>query len=158
MAAIGIPYNEEKEYWLALFRTLSNRKTIYGMTDLTLGERKRVLDHLIRKGMKIRNPFVPAVLAGWRRGNQDRSAMVGKGRRDYPGKPKNVPLDRKAQIGKIEALLTVGGKEWNYAHSLAKRICKSDRIEWVPDGQLYKIITALRKQAQREGWDLSGES
>jgi hypothetical protein len=30
-------------------------------------------------------------------------------------------------------------------------------VAWVATGDLYKIITALRKQAQREGWDLSGE-
>ncbi len=65
--------------------------------------------------------------------------------------------NRAAQLKKIEALLTVGGKPWNYAHALAKRICKTDRIEWVPDHLLYKIITALRYQAKREGWDLSGE-
>lgn len=64
---------------------------------------------------------------------------------------------RAAQLQKIEALLTVGAKPWKYADALAKRICKVDSIAWVPDGALYKIITALRKQAQREGWDLSGE-
>lgn len=67
-------------------------------------------------------------------------------------------VDRNAQLQKIEALLTVGGKPWAYADALAKRICKVDRIAWVPDGDLYKLITALRKQAQREGWDLSGEA
>jgi len=66
-------------------------------------------------------------------------------------------VDRNQQLQKIEALLTVGGKPWGYADALAKRICKVELIAWVPDGELYKIITALRKQAQREGWDLSGE-
>jgi phage gp16-like protein len=64
---------------------------------------------------------------------------------------------RARQLEKIEALLTVGGKPWGYADSLAQRICKVDRVAWVATGDLYKIITALRKQAQREGWDLSGE-
>ncbi|WP_429885357.1 gp16 family protein [Geoalkalibacter halelectricus] len=73
-------------------------------------------------------------------------------------RPRNIEgTSRAGQLQKIEALLTVGGKSWNYGDALAKRICKVDKIAWVPDGQLYKIITALRKQAQREGWDLSGE-
>lgn len=77
--------------------------------------------------------------------------------------------DRTAQLKKIEALLTVGKKSWGYADALAKRICKEevqpgvfaetgpDRIAWAPSHLLYKVITALRKQAVREGWDLSGE-
>jgi phage gp16-like protein len=64
---------------------------------------------------------------------------------------------RAAQLAKIEALLTIGGKPWAYGDALAKRICKVERIAWVPDRDLYKIITALRMQAKREGWDLSGE-
>jgi phage gp16-like protein len=64
---------------------------------------------------------------------------------------------RARQLEKIEALLTIGGKSWAYGDAMAKRICKVDKITWVADGDLYKIITALRKQAQRDGWDLSGE-
>lgn len=85
-----------------------------------------------------------------------RSAPVGKGRR-----PHNLGAgrtSREAQLAKIEALLTVGEKSWAYADALAVNICKVATIAWVPDGELYKIITALRKQAKREGWDLSGES
>ncbi len=67
-------------------------------------------------------------------------------------------VERNLQMSKIEALLTVGGKPWGYADALAQRICKVNLVVWVPDGDLYKIITALRKQAQREGWDLSGEN
>lgn len=71
------------------------------------------------------------------------------------GRPRNMqrPDSRAAQLRKIEALLTVGRKPWAYADALAKSICKVDKVAWVPDSQLYKIITALRKQAQREGWE-----
>ena len=74
-------------------------------------------------------------------------------------RPANIdsPGSRAAQMKKIEALLTIGGKPWSYADALALRICKVAAIAWVPAGDLYKIITALRKQARREGWDLSGE-
>ena len=71
-------------------------------------------------------------------------------------RPKNMDRagSRAAQLGKIEALLTIGKKSWKYADALAKRICKVDSISFVSDGQLYKIITALRMQARREGWEL----
>ena len=103
--------------------------------DLNAAGRRQVLAHLGRSGFSARR------------------------RSKYPGRPMNMDRggSRADQLKKIEALLTVGGKPWGYAHALAKRICKADRIDWVPDGKLYKIITALRYQAQREGWDLSGE-
>lgn len=85
----------------------------------------------------------------WKRG----AAPRRKGKR-----PANIEQpSRAAQLGKIEALLTVGNRPWGYADALAKRICKVDRVAWVPDGELRKIIAALRYQAKREGWDLSGE-
>ncbi|MDY0212578.1 MAG: regulatory protein GemA [Desulfuromonadaceae bacterium] len=76
------------------------------------------------------------------------------------GKPRNMQwsskqTSRAAQLKKIEALLTIGGKSWAYGDALAKRICKVDKIAWVESSELYKIITALRKQAQREGWELN---
>ena len=81
--------------------------------------------------------------------------------RKFKGRPKNmdtpIRTSRTAQLEKIEALLTVGSKPWSYADALAKRICKVDKIIWVEAENLYKVITALRKQAIREGWDLSGE-
>lgn len=120
--------------------------TVAGVTsaaDLDAKGRRAVLDHLC--GNPPRPPF-------------------HKGGSCYPGRPKNMDMpDRKAQLDKIEALLTVGEKPWNYAHALARKICRTqdgapiDSLGWVPTEQLYKIITALRKQAMREGWDLSGE-
>lgn len=93
-----------------------------------------------------------AAAAGvWKRGGAPKRS--GK-------KPHNLKTgrhSRQAQLQKIEALLTVGGKSWAYADALALRICKVEKLAWVPEGQLYKVITALRKQAQREDWDLSGE-
>lgn len=88
-----------------------------------------------------------AAAAGvWKQGGRARRA--GK---------RPTKVDRNLQLQKIEALLTIGAKPWAYADALAKRICKVELLSWVPDSELYKIITALRKQAQREGWDLSGE-
>lgn len=96
----------------------------------------------------------------------DHLASLGFKNSRKRGRPQNIKRNRgqasdqasrARQLEKIEALLTVGGKAWGYADSLAQRICKVDRVAWVPTGDLYKIITALRLQAKREGWDLSGE-
>jgi len=98
-----------------------------------------------------------AVLAHMRR--RGWSTPPKRGRR-HGHRPHNIDAGRRgraAQLKKIEALLTVGARPWSYADALAKRICKVDSIAFVEDARLYQIITALRKQAQREGWDLSGE-
>lgn len=71
--------------------------------------------------------------------------------------PKQRNIGDSPMRGKIKALLMAGDKPTAYGDGIARNICGVDRLEWVPDDQLYKIITALRKQAQREGWDLSGE-
>jgi phage gp16-like protein len=91
-------------------------------------------------------------------GEEQRPAWKPRNKRAYPHRPKNMDKSgsRADQLGKIEALLTVGKKSWAYADAIAKRVCKTDKVAWVKDGELYKIISALTYQAKREGWDLSG--
>ena len=73
------------------------------------------------------------------------------------GKAGNWSLASRArQLEKIEALLTVGKKSWDYADGIAKRICKVDKVQWVEDCDLYKIISALVYQGKRQGWDITG--
>ena len=155
---LGMPYQEQKDGWISVFRTLLGRKNINGLSVLTLSERSSVIVYLGSQGVKVKNPFLPSELADWVNGDPEQTVEVRRDPITYPGRPKSLKDgSRSSQLKKIEALLTVGKKEWNYAHALAARICKVDRVEWVPEHELYKIITALRKQAFREGWDLSGE-
>ncbi|NJD38427.1 MAG: DUF1018 domain-containing protein [Geobacter sp.] len=81
------------------------------------------------------------------------------GRGGFPGRPRNMDSNesRADQLGKIEALLSIGKLPWSYADAIATAVCKVDKVAWVQTHDLYKVITALRKQAQRKGWDLSGE-
>jgi phage gp16-like protein len=93
-------------------------------------------------------------------GEEPRKPWQPRDKRSFPGRPKNMNQpgqSRDEQLGKIEALLTVGKKSWAYADAIAKAVCKVDKVSWVADSDLYKIITALRLQAKRQGWDLSGE-
>lgn len=77
-------------------------------------------------------------------------------KKSYPGRPSNMDgySSRDRQLKKIEALLTVGGKPWAYADFIAKKMCKVDFVAWVPDNELYKIITAIERQGIKEGWDI----
>lgn len=58
---------------------------------------------------------------------------------------------RHRMMAKIEALLLDGKKPWSYADVIAKKICKVERLAFVPVENLYKIITALVVQAEKEG-------
>jgi phage gp16-like protein len=108
---------------------LQNIAGVASAADLNPDGRHAVLDHLKKIGFK----------------------------QKIRGRPNNMEVgtSRAAQLKKIEALLTIGKKPWSYADALAKRICKVDKISWVKADQFYKIITALRKQAKRAGWELN---
>lgn len=69
-----------------------------------------------------------------------------------PGRPKpNAAVDRQKLVSKIEAQLAEAGRPWNYADSLAQRLYKVERLEWLDAKQLGGVITALVKDAQRHG-------
>lgn len=92
-------------------------------------------------------------------GEEPRPTWKPRDKRSYPHRPKNMDKpgeSRAEQLGKIEALLTIGKLAWAYADAIAKQMRLADKVQWVATDNLYKIITALTKKAQKEGWDLSG--
>jgi phage gp16-like protein len=75
------------------------------------------------------------------------------------GRPHNLNAGRSSRqqkLKKIEAQLATRGLPWSYADALAKQMCKVDSITFVPDDQLYKIVTALESYARKHGLDLGG--
>lgn len=124
----------------------------HGRTDsskeLTSIERRSLINHL-------------SVMAGEEQHSSPSfQPRRGPGGGGYPNRPRNMDKpgeSRAEQLKKIEALLTIGKLPWSYADAIAKQMRLADKIAWVKETDLYKIITALRKKAQKEGWDLSGE-
>lgn len=69
-----------------------------------------------------------------------------------PGRAKPKPAAERAKlVGKIEAQLAEAGRPWDYADSLAKRMYQVERLEWCDAEQLRGIVTALAKDAKRNG-------
>lgn len=67
-------------------------------------------------------------------------------------RPRNMNVqDRAPQLKKIEALLAEAGREWEYAQSIARRVCKVDKLEFCNSEQLGKVIAALVYDAGRHG-------
>ncbi|MDO8940872.1 MAG: regulatory protein GemA [Methylicorpusculum sp.] len=59
--------------------------------------------------------------------------------------------DRAAKLGKIQALLAEANRPFEYAQALAKRMYKKDALEFCSHAELTGIITALVKNAKKEG-------
>ena len=57
---------------------------------------------------------------------------------------------------KIEALLLDNGWTWNYAHGTAKKMFKVDRVEWLSDGNMHKLVAALQISANRKKKEKTG--
>jgi len=88
---------------------------------------------------------VGAVLAECQRlGWKPQSKRQGRAR------PRPAP-SRTATMGKIEALLAEAGRPWAYADGMALHMFKVERVEWLDDGQLYRLMQALLVDAGRHG-------
>jgi len=134
--ALGMDTSDKdpRSTYRAMLQEIGGTPSCAKMSD---GGLHRVMDHLRRSGF------------------QPQKSIEKK---DYPGRPKNADRgNRAAQMQKIEALLTIGGLPWSYADAIAKQMRLADKVAWVAEDNLYRIITALRKKAQKEHWDLSGE-
>ena len=63
------------------------------------------------------------------------------------GRPHNTDVNK--QLQKIEALLTVQGKEWVYAHAIAKRMYRKANLTFCTPFELRGVITALVKAGEK---------
>lgn len=69
-----------------------------------------------------------------------------------PGAPTNVREEVSAMVGKVGAILAEADRSWNYAHGMARRMFKVQRVEWLRAEQLHKLVAALmfdQKRRQR---------
>jgi len=66
------------------------------------------------------------------------------------GMHKKPARSRQFLVSKVKALLTDMDLPWGYVDELSRRICKVDRFRFVPKNEIYKIITALRKQKEHK--------
>lgn len=67
----------------------------------------------------------------------------------YPGRPHNADAEHRAELLKIEALLTDADKPWAYAESMLKHMSKGRKLklEFASGAERAAIIAALHKAA-----------
>ena len=154
-ADLCLPYSENKAYWLNLFEDICGR-TVSGLTDMTLLERRALLSHLKKQNAEVSNRFVPKALLNWKTGNPDKTASYSHplSKEDFPGRPAESwfrDLDKGPMLKKIEAFLAEAKRPWSYVHRMAKQMGKVERIEWCTGIDLHNIIAALIIDAKRHG-------
>lgn len=59
--------------------------------------------------------------------------------------------NRQLLMSKITALLTESKKPWSYAHAIAKRSFGIERVQWLTDDQLHKLVQMLASYNYRHG-------
>lgn len=71
---------------------------------------------------------------------------AGKGKRPTTARRN---WSRASVMAKITAQLATRGLHWNYAHGMGRRMFKKERLEWLDDEQLHKVMIALQVDQNR---------
>jgi len=68
-----------------------------------------------------------------------------------------LPESRSKILSKIEALLSEAGRPFAYADGMALQMFKRQRLEWLTDIELYKLLQALIIDAGRRKRSVTNE-
>ena len=112
---------------------------------LDASELDAVLKHFKARGWK------PAVVKGGKSGAAD-SAQTRR-RADH-----SVAKKARALWISLHQLGVVENPSEQALEAFAKRQLGVDRLQWADQGQGFKLIEALKRMAQRAGWDQSGST
>jgi phage gp16-like protein len=66
-----------------------------------------------------------------------------------PDAPQNVRNEIASMVSKVGAILAEIGKPWGYAHGMARKMFKIQRVEWLRPDQLHRLVAALQISANR---------
>lgn len=80
-----------------------------------------------------------------------RLGFVPKPAKKAGRKAPRSPRSRQNVMSKIEAMLTHAQRPWAYADSMAKRMFSVERVDWLDDDQLHRLMTGLIIDAKRQG-------
>lgn len=108
--------------------------------DCNVAQLAAVLDELKAKGWK------PTVITGGKAGVAPTSPTRSK--------PADHPAARKARALwiSLHQLGVVRDRRESALESFAARQLKVERLQWANQGQVYKLIEALKAMAERAGW------
>ena len=134
--ASGFPYNEDKVVWLKLMTDIASRP-VGGLSELTLIERHRLINHFQRKGMRLYAPAVPVKIRAWKKGDADV---------EYEFRQDDDP-----QIRMMYAMWAEMGYAAKTLRSLCWKRFKRDDPRWLSNEQLMTLFNIVRARAKQKG-------
>lgn len=119
----------DRETYVALIRRVSGElgREVDSSANLDADGRRAVIREMVRLGFRA----------------DERAAA----KRVWAGRPRDC--DQVPMLRKVEALLADAGREWAYAHGLARKMFGSARLEWLRPDQLHRLVAALQIDATR---------
>jgi len=157
-AASGYPYQDNKEIWLKLINQLltppsapsrggqrptSNaehrmmNREINGLSDMTLGERQKLINYFQKKGMRLYSPAVPVKVRNWKKGDKDI---------EY-----EFRLEEDTQVRMVYAMWTEMGYEPKTLRGLCFKMFKKDDPRWLEDEELNRLVNTVKYKAANKG-------
>lgn len=135
-AAAGMPYKENKDIWLQLFQEATGR-TVSGLSDLTLGERQKVIAHFQKQGQRIFSPSVPANAREWKKGDPDIEYEFRE--------------DADPQIRMVYAMWAEMGYRPKTLRGLCLKRYGKDDPRWLNNEELSRLVNIVKAKAQGKG-------
>lgn len=130
----ALPYGENKTIWCGYIAQVVGR-AVTGLSDLTLGERARVLNELQRRnGSRLYAPAVPAALRGWKKG--DKAAETSFKKDDDP------------QVRMVTAMWAEMGYPEKTLRGLCRKMFRKDDPRWLTPRQLSHLVNVVQKKAE----------
>ena len=146
-AAQGFPYKENKEVWVNLmneviqdsrFKTQNQKhRIVNGLSDMTLGERHKLIAHFQKRGLKLFSPSVPEKIRDWKKGDEDI---------EYEFREED---DR--QVRMVIAMWEEMGYKRKSLYGLCFKLFKKDHPRWLDDHQLSHLVNVVKKKAESKG-------
>lgn len=139
-SALGLPYMDNKDTWISFFNEAAGRR-VKGMSDMTLNERKEVIDRFNLKRYfagkrKLYNPYINRFQSGWKKGDAE-------GIPKHIARPVSVHPGKQPLVSKVHAILTELKLPWSYADAIAQSRFGASIVEFLNMGELNKVLQML---------------
>ncbi len=135
MLRAGLPYEANKDVWLKLATDLSGR-TVAGLSEMTLGERHKLIINFQGRGFRIFAPSVPAVIRNWKKGDPDVEYEFRK--------------DDDPQVRMAIAMWTEMGYALKTLRGLCWKLYKKDDPRWLDARELGQLVNVVRAKAEKK--------
>ncbi|HEY0464564.1 MAG TPA: regulatory protein GemA [Polyangiaceae bacterium] len=74
---------------------------------------------------------------------------LSRERRRWPGEPAESTMEQRPMLTKVRALLADAKRPWSYAHGIASKMFHVERVEFLRDDDLHKLVAAMQVDANR---------